>query len=854
MPSSQYTKSLLPSAQQIGQPVSSRVRCSMSPSAVAPSPFDQYMELRERWRWNPLLYVQQRFGVEPTQQQTQILDAILPVGAKVSVRSGHGIGKAQPKDLLLDTPLGMRRFGDLRTGDQVFGPDGLPTRILAVSEQGVLPTYRIVFDDMTSTVTCAEHLWTVQGRMERRNDLSTWRLLSTHDLLTYGVKRGNGTNKARQWALPAVSPLYYPAAWVPIEPYTLGYWLGDGTRKTGMITTLDHEPIERIRQVGYEVTRGHWQSHTTTSAAVYYIHGIQRWLRSLELFACHAHTKFVPDIYKYNHPLIRLNVLQGLLDSDGFVDKAGKPMFTTVSLALATDVAWILRSLGAKARVGHPKPGRYRDTKGIVHDVRQSYTVTFACPENLDLFTIQRKKDRYRPTSQKRYVTRWIEAIKPEGLADCQCIRVDRSDGLYLTNDCIVTHNSSSAAWLVSWFVETHDFAKVPCTAPTSRQLRDILWGELSKWRRIADEQSQRRGDHPRFWISTLFRLINDSLIDPMAREWGAFARTAKKETPEALQGFHADHLLFVIDEASGVVEEVFEAAEGALSSPGARVLMLGNPLRNTGTFAASHKHSRGDYTALHFRSQDSPLVDPGYRDRLIRKWGEGSNVVRVRADGDFPRQEDDILISLELTEPCTTREPRQGEGRRRLGVDVARLGADRTTLVLRQGSVVDHVKVYAKQDTMATVGCIVAVLQAWQVDEVDVDVIGLGAGVYDRLEELRRQGQIAVEVVPVNVAEKALPFLHPTDAQPRLLRDQLWLAMAQWLREDAPVFCAEDRGACEDLAGELASVGYGLDSQGHLVVEDKDHIRKRLGHSCDLADGLGCTFSIGNQRRAGVW
>jgi phage terminase large subunit len=413
---------------------------------------------------------------------------------------------------------------------------------------------------------------------------------------------------------------------------------------------------------------------------------------------------------------------------------------------------------------------------------------------------------------------------------------------------------SSSAAWIIAWFIETHDFAKIPCTAPTARQLRDILWGELSKWRRHSEVVSTQHGLPERFWFSRLFRLLNDALLDYSARDWGAFARTAKKENPEALQGFHGDHLLYVIDEASGVPEEVFEAAEGALSTPGARVLMLGNPTRTTGTFAMSHTRSRGDYTTLHFRSQDSPLVDAGYRERLVRKWGEGSNVVRVRADGEFPRQEDDVLISLELTEPCTQREPRQGEGTRCLGVDVARLGADRTALVLRQGSVVEHIKIYAKQDTMATVGAIVSVLAAWQVEAIAVDVIGLGAGVYDRLEELRRQGLFRQPVVPVNVAEKAPPVLHPAEAQPRLLRDHLWLSMAQWLREEAPVFCAPDAQACEDLAGELASVGYRIDSQGHLVVEDKDSMRKRLGQSPDLADALACCFAPPPGKRAGVW
>lgn len=403
---------------------------------------------------------------------------------------------------------------------------------------------------------------------------------------------------------------------------------------------------------------------------------------------------------------------------------------------------------------------------------------------------------------------------------------------------------STAAAWALLWHVETHDFAKVPCTAPTSRQLRDILWGELSKWRRQSDEQGRLTNLPERFWLTTLFKLVTDSLYDHAAKEWGAFARTAKKENPEALQGFHAEHLLFVIDEASGVDDAIFEAAEGALSTPGARVLLLGNPTKNSGTFAASHKQQRATYTALHFRSQDSPLVDPGYRQRLVHKWGDGSNMVRVRADGEFSRQDDDVLISLELTEPCLARPPQPGLGVRRLGVDVARQGSDRTALVLRHGGNVDHIAIYAKQDTMQTVGCILAVVAPWQVQEIAVDVIGLGAGVYDRLAELQRQGALPCGVLAVNVAQKSPPVRHPADAKPRLLRDYLWLEMARWLREEAPAFCAADATACEDLAGELATVQFQLDSNGCLVIEDKDMMKKRLGHSPDLADALGCTFA----------
>ena len=127
--------------------------------------------------------------------------------------------------------------------------------------------------------------------------------------------------------------------------------------------------------------------------------------------------------------------------------------------------------------------------------------------------------------------------------------------------------------------------------------------------------------------------------MDPGAPDWGAFGRTARKENPEALQGFHAQHLLYVVDEASGVEEAIYEAAEGALTpAPGARACCWAIPPRNSGHLCGLAPHNRGDYTALHFRAQDSPLVDPGYRDRLVRKWGEDSNVVRVRCDGEFPQ------------------------------------------------------------------------------------------------------------------------------------------------------------------------------------------------------------------------
>jgi hypothetical protein len=434
-----------------------------------------------------------------------------------------------------------------------------------------------------------------------------------------------------------------------------------------------------------------------------------------------------------------------------------------------------------------------------------------------------------QPTWQQEAMLR---AIAPEGAK----VSVRAGHGL---------GKSGCLACVIWWFLETRDFAKIPVTGPSSHQLRDVLWSELSKWRRSADAVSQARGDHPRVWLSRLFESITERVYDRSAEgEWFAVARTSSKERPEALSGFHGapGALLFVLEEASGVLEQTFETSEGALSSPGARVIMVGNPTRNTGSFAASHKQHRSEYTSLHFRSQDSPLVDPEYRPRLARKFGESSNVVRVRADGEFPKQDDDVLISLELTEAALQRDRVPGSGVRRLGVDVARYGDDRTVLLLRHGPVVEHIAIYSKQDTMVTVGHVVRAAQAWHAAEVYVDVIGVGAGVYDRLAELQRERKLSATVFAVNVAEAAPDRPTDQDAQGKSLRDHLWLQTAAWLRDEAPMFAADDE-PCEDLAGELSSVKYAPDSSGRLIIESKDAMKARHLRSPDLADSLIVTF-----------
>jgi phage terminase large subunit len=452
------------------------------------------------------------------------------------------------------------------------------------------------------------------------------------------------------------------------------------------------------------------------------------------------------------------------------------------------------------------------------------------------------------PTTQQRQL---LEAIAPEGAK--VTARAGHGVG-----------KSSAVGAAIWWLLECFDYPKIPCTAPSASQLRDVLWSELSKWSRKSDDASRLGGLPPELWISTLFKVTQDRIYDiGSPDEWFAVARTARKENPDALQGFHASALtisddgasvleagdggqiMFVVEEASGVDDKIFEVAEGALSSHGARLLMVGNPTRNTGYFARSHKQDRADYTALHFKCSDSPLVDGNYRERLVRKFGEGSNVVRVRADGEFPKQDDDVLIALEDVEGALDREPGDPSGERRLGVDVARFGDDRTVFVLRQGSRIEHVVIKAKQDTMVTAGQAKNYRALWKADRIYVDANGLGAGVVDRLKE---QNEPVVGVMVSEAAPERARRLRPggakQDGQPFKLRDFLWMEMARWVREESPSFKGVDKDTAEDLAGELASVKYHIDSSGRIVVESKDEMKRRGLRSPDLADALGVTFA----------
>ena len=234
---------------------------------------------------------------------------------------------------------------------------------------------------------------------------------------------------------------------------------------------------------------------------------------------------------------------------------------------------------------------------------------------------------------------------------------------------------STVASWAVYWFLLTRPYPKIICTAPTFHQLYDVLWSELAKWRRHSDliseffEWSQRRIEAK--WAP---------------KEWFAAARTADKA--EGLQGRHADHLLLIVDEASGIDDEIFKASEGMLTGQNAYVLMLSNPTRNSGYFYDSHNKDRAVWKCHTLPCMGSPLVAKKYIEDMQYKWGIDSNVYKIRVLGEFPDSEEDALIPRDWIIDAVGRDITPAVDDPILfGVDVARGGGDSSVILIRQGN-----------------------------------------------------------------------------------------------------------------------------------------------------------------------
>jgi replicative DNA helicase len=334
-------------------------------------------------------------------------------GQMIVIAARPGVGKALSLDTPLPTPTGWTTMGEVAVGDELIGADGKPTRVVAVTDvMHGRPCYRVTFSDGSEIIADAAHQWLTETSASRR---SVQGVRTTQEIAE--TLRCATADRRLNHSVVNAKPIQAPVAELPVPPYTLGAWLGDGTTASAQLTSADPEIVMRIEAEG---AKGRLQARLRTLGVLENKHIPLRYLRASEEQ--------------------RRALLAGLLDTDGTVTAGGAIQFSVTKHRLASDVAELIVSLGYRCQTSTKR------VKGRTTSTSVAFTITFSTDDQV--FGLTRKtlvhKERRASASATRQSSRFIVDVEPIDSVPVRCVQVDNSDHMYLTSRAMVpTHNST---------------------------------------------------------------------------------------------------------------------------------------------------------------------------------------------------------------------------------------------------------------------------------------------------------------------------------------------------------------------------------------------------------------------------
>lgn len=383
----------------------------------------------------------------------------------LSISAPPRSGKALSMDSKILTPRGWVKNRDIKPGDYAIGSNGKPVEILEVFPQGITDMYEITFDDRTKVKCSGDHLWTVQTRDDRKN--KKHRVTETKKMFNNFLLE-NG--KRKNYCIDYVKPIEFENKLTEddLHPYLVGALIGDGYigHKKGnrvTFTTNDEEILEKIsiilpntdkikyeKQYDYVITKkedirdekGYPIKSTTAQKLIEY-----------KLYGKHSIDKFIPKNYLYSSVENRIELLKGLMDTDGSADGSGTTEFSTISKQLAEDVTELARSLGARVTI-REKIGKYKKEDGTIVECNKVYRLYMKFPINP--FYLKRKSDIYIKRERHIRKTKYISDIKKLPDEESQCIYVDSEDHLFVTDGYNLTHNTGIGTIFFMWCMLRH--------------------------------------------------------------------------------------------------------------------------------------------------------------------------------------------------------------------------------------------------------------------------------------------------------------------------------------------------------------------------------------------------------------
>jgi predicted ribonuclease YlaK len=443
----------------------------------------------------------------------------------------------QPLDAKIATPNGWTTMGELKVGDYVISKDGMPSKILQIFPKGKKEVFKITTTDGTSTEACGDHPWAVKTLFDRQNN-ANYRIVTTNEMkhniksgntfnyqlprnsavqfskkdlpipaYSLGVYLGDGSCTDNHFTIYSKDEQIVNRVQKELKHFDMHmicqktnklsyrFYPNKQSGKSGAMFVLatnvnDNSQIEfssissaanyfnytpssisrlcRNGKVSKEYKFEYLDKKMTSS------HPIISKLKEIGLNGKRSWEKYIPDIYKYSSVEDRINVLRGLMDTDGTIKENGECSFTTTSKQLAEDVTEVVRSLGGRACVhSRNRVGKSNKTGNVViESKRVSYEFTISMPNTINPFYLNRKSNRFNVNKNPAPIA--VKSIESVGEKEVQCILIDNSEHLYLTDNFIVTHNTLGEK-LAPWFQAILDNFELLFSSKNSSDWRRTL-------------------------------------------------------------------------------------------------------------------------------------------------------------------------------------------------------------------------------------------------------------------------------------------------------------------------------------------------------------------------------------------
>lgn len=434
---------------------------------------------------------------------TDIPEIILGGGAA-------GGGKQGLLDSEVCTPFGFRKIRDLKIGSIITNPrTGGMQKVLWLHPIEKHPYYRVKFVDGTYFDCSEGHLWVCHAsrkktkRAKYHDNIGIDKIWMTKTMFEWYQKKKTGMYKGVNLIIPLTEPVQFTTGChkPTIQPYILGAIIGDGCISENFIkgdcvqfTTMDEEIKNRFVKAGYDMSN--WKTKDGNRAKSYIIKDAKlvQELKKLGIAGNVSNNHFIPKDYKLSTIQERIELMQGLIDTDGYVDSRGHITYTSISKQLAEDVAFVVRSLGGVATITEHISGYKNQTTGEFIKCQNHYDVQIRTKINPDLCGLKRKRERatYKFNGGFSELGKRIIDIEYIGIKEGRCITVDDPSGLYCVNDFTVTHNSFlGCAWLVLSCMQFPGI-RMAVARKVRKTLLESTWATLRdvmrKWGLIEDK------------------------------------------------------------------------------------------------------------------------------------------------------------------------------------------------------------------------------------------------------------------------------------------------------------------------------------------------------------------------------